>query len=178
MSGPDTFNESRQPYSIVFSILSFDLLCQGKAYIIEKHMGNISEHFNNSDFACKCPVCRGAYRVHLGLIGALEMMGSHFCKKVQVVSGFWCDDFHEKQNKPKRSFHTKGKAAHIKIEGVSPQDLFKFAETIPELRGLVFYPGQDFIHVDTRQADEPIRVVKEGANYVLLTPEKRAKYGL
>jgi len=141
-------------------------------------MGNVSEHFNNQDFACKCPACRGEYRIHLGLVGALEMIGSNFHKKVQIVSGFWCDDFHEKQNKTKRSFHTKGKAAHIKIDGVSPQDLFKFAETIPELRGVVFYPGQEFIHVDTRQADEPVRTVKEGANYVPLTTEKRAKYGL
>ena len=105
------------------------------------------------------------------------MIGAHFRKKVRIVSGFWCDDFHEKQNKPKRSFHTKGKAAHITMDGVSAQDLFKFAETLPELRGLVFYPNQNHIHVVTRQG-VPSRVVKEGSNYLPLTQDKRNKYGL
>ncbi|MFH1361059.1 MAG: D-Ala-D-Ala carboxypeptidase family metallohydrolase [bacterium] len=140
-------------------------------------MGNLSEHFNNKDFACRCPECRGEYKVHLGLVGALEQIGSHFHKKINIASAFWCDDFHEKQNKTKRSFHTKGKAAHIFIEGVNAQELFKYAETIPELRGLVFYPQEKFIHVDTRPGD-PARTVKEGNNYNALTSDKRAKYGL
>jgi hypothetical protein len=140
-------------------------------------MGNLSEHYNHKDFACACPECKGEYKVHLGLVGALEMIGGHFRKRVKIVSAYWCDAYHEKQNKPKISLHNKGKAAHITIEGVPPQELFKFAETIPELRGLVFYPNQTYIHIDTRPGD-PVRVVKEGAIYQDLTPEKRAKYGL
>lgn len=140
-------------------------------------MGNLSEHFNHNDFACKCPACKGEYRVHLGLVGALEQIGGHFRKKVRIDSAFWCDDFHEKQNKPKRSFHTKGKAAHIHIDGVTPQELFKYCETIPELRGLVFYPNETYIHIDTRPGDS-VRVVKENKDYLPLTSDKRSKYGL
>ncbi|MBN2058173.1 MAG: DUF882 domain-containing protein [Candidatus Saganbacteria bacterium] len=139
-------------------------------------MGDLSEHFNNKDFACRCNVCQGEYKIHLGLVGALEQIGGNFRKKVRIDSAFWCDDYHEKQNKPKRSFHTKGKAVHIHIDGVTPQDLFKYCETVPELRGLVFYPKEPFIHIDTRPGD-PVRLVKEGNNYNPLTPEKRAKYG-
>ncbi|MFA6548663.1 MAG: D-Ala-D-Ala carboxypeptidase family metallohydrolase [Candidatus Margulisiibacteriota bacterium] len=140
-------------------------------------MGDLSEHFNHKDFACRCRECRDEYRVHLGLVGALEDIGGHFRKKVRVVSAFWCDTFFEKQNKPKRSLHTMGKAAHINMDGISPQDLFKYAETVPELRGLVFYPNETWIHVDTRQG-EPVRLVKEGGEYHPLTAERRAKYGL
>jgi len=140
-------------------------------------MGILSEHFNNKEFACNCRECRDEYKIHLGLVGALEQIGGHFRKKVRVVSGFWCDNFHEKLNKPKRSFHTKGKAAHIKMDGITTQELFKYAETIPELRGMVFYPKEEFIHVDTRPGD-PVRQVKEGNDYHALTPEKRARYGL
>ncbi|PIS30815.1 hypothetical protein COT42_02405 [Candidatus Saganbacteria bacterium CG08_land_8_20_14_0_20_45_16] len=140
-------------------------------------MGNLSEHFNNKDFACNCPECRGEYKIHLGLVGALEQIGSHFKKKVRIVSAYWCDAFHEKQNKPKRSFHTKGKAAHIIIDGTSPQELFKFAETVTELRGLVYYPKEPYIHVDTRPENQA-RLVKEGSDYLALTPDKREKYGL
>lgn len=140
-------------------------------------MGNLSEHFSNKDFACACPVCKGEYKVHLGLVGALELIGGHFRKKVKIVSAFWCEDYFEKQNKPRRSFHAKGKAVHIMIEGVSPQELFKFAETVPELRGVGFYPQQEWIHVDTRPGD-PVRFIKEGNEYNPLTPEKRDRYGL
>ena len=141
-------------------------------------MGNLSEHFNNKDFACLCPACRGEYKVHLGLVGALEQIGDHFRKKVRISSAFWCDTYYEKlDKKSKRSFHTMGKAAHIYIDGISPQVLFKYAETVPELRGMVFYPKEKFIHIDTRAGD-PIRLVKEGNDYIQLTPEKRSKYEL
>jgi Peptidase M15 len=153
------------------------LICQTKAYIMIANMGNLSEHFNNKDFACRCPECKGEYKVHLGLVGSLEQIGGHFRKKVRIASAFWCDKFHEKQAKLKLSLHTKGKAAHIGIDGVSPQDLFKYAETIPELRGMVFYPDKDYIHIDTRQGD-PVRLVKEGKDYIPLTSEKRTKHGL
>ena len=140
-------------------------------------MGNLSEHYNDRDFACHCPECKGKYRVHLGLVGALEQIGGHFRKKVRIVSGYWCDLYHEKLNKTKRSFHTKGKAAHITMDGVAPQELFKYAETIPELRGIGFYPNEKWIHIDTRPGD-PARFVKEGNDYLPLTSDKRAKYGL
>ena len=140
-------------------------------------MGNLSEHYNNKDFACTCPECRGEYKVHLGLVGALELIGGHFRKKVRIVSGFWCESFFEKQKKPRVSFHCKGKAAHIMIEGVPPQELFKFAETIPELRGVGFYPNELWIHIDTRPGD-PVRFIKEGNDYSPLTTEKRARYSL
>ena len=140
-------------------------------------MGNLSEHFNHKDFACRCPACKGEYRIHLGLVGALEQIGGHFRKKVRIVSAYWCDAYYEKLNKPKRSFHTMGKAAHITMEGISSQELFKYAETIPELRGVGFYPKENFIHLDTRSG-EPVRFVKEGNDYLPLTSDKRAKYGL
>ncbi|OGC25620.1 hypothetical protein A2291_04310 [candidate division WOR-1 bacterium RIFOXYB2_FULL_42_35] len=140
-------------------------------------MGNLSEHFNSKDFACHCPECRGEYKIHLGLVGALEMIGGHFRKKVRVLSAFWCDTYNERQNRPKRSWHARGKAAHIIIEGVSIQDLFKFAETIPEARGLGLYPKENLVHIDTRPGD-PVRFVKEGNDYHPLTDDRRTKYGL
>ncbi|MFA5839760.1 MAG: D-Ala-D-Ala carboxypeptidase family metallohydrolase [Candidatus Margulisiibacteriota bacterium] len=140
-------------------------------------MGDISEHWSKRDFACRCPECQGEYRVHMGLVGALEMIGEKFRKKTKILSAFWCDDFFEKLGRGKRSYHCMGKAAHIAIDGVTPQDLFKFCETIPELRGMVFYPKEAFIHVDTRPGDT-VRLVKEGAAYLPLTDENRAKYGL
>jgi len=140
-------------------------------------MGNLSPHFNHKDFACHCPECKGEYRIHLGLVGALEMISDHFRKNVRIVSGFWCDAYHETLSRHKRSFHNRGKAVHFWVENVPLPEVFKFAETLPELRGLGFYPKENFIHADTRPGD-PVRYVKEGLAYIPLTPDKRAKYGL
>ena len=142
-------------------------------------MGNLSEHFDQKDFVCRCPECKGQeYKIHLGLIGALEMIAEHFKKKVEVLSGFWCESYYESLKKDKRSFHLKGKAAHIRIEGVSPAEIFKFAESIPELRGVGLYIKEGFVHVDTRPEEKKGMWVKDGGKYIPLTPEVRRKYNL
>lgn len=142
-------------------------------------MGNLSEHFNHQDFVCRCPECRGeGYKIHLGLVGALEMIAEHFGKPVKVLMGFWCEAYNEKLKKERLSYHVKGKAAHLSIEGVPLAEIFKFAETIPELHGLGLYPQENFIHVDTRPAEKKDAWVKEGERYLPLTLEKRKQYGL
>ena len=141
-------------------------------------MGNLSEHFNKQDFVCRCPECRGReYRIHLGLVGALEMIMSHFSKPLQIVSAYWCDAYAEKHVGGRKSSHTRGKAVHIKMEGVSPQELFKYAETLAELKGIGYYPKEGFVHVDTRREDRTLWA-KEGEKYLPLTSEKRPRYGL
>lgn len=140
-------------------------------------MGDLSENFNHKDFACRCSECKGEYRIHLGLVGILEAIASHFSKRPKILSAYWCDAFHEKKKKERRSYHAMGKAVHVSIEGVSLPLLFKFAETISETRGLGFYPEEGFIHLDTRSKD-PAKWVKEGGSYLPLTSDKRAKYGL
>ncbi|MFA4904908.1 MAG: DUF882 domain-containing protein [Candidatus Margulisiibacteriota bacterium] len=142
-------------------------------------MGDLSDHFNLKDFLCKCKECRGGeYKIHLGLVGALELIAEHFQKPVKVLIGFWCEAYNEKLKKEKLSYHVKGKAAHIAIEGVPLAEVFKFAETVPELHGLGFYPQGNFIHVDTRPAEKKDAWVVEGERYSPLSAEKRKQYGL
>ncbi|MCX5750793.1 MAG: D-Ala-D-Ala carboxypeptidase family metallohydrolase [Candidatus Saganbacteria bacterium] len=141
-------------------------------------MGNLSEHFGDNNFFCRCKACGSRdYRIHLGLVGALEAIMEHFGKPLEVVSGYWCDDFSEKQTGGRKTAHNKGKAAHIKIKDVPLTELFKFAETIPELNGVGYYPAEGFIHVDTRKEEKSLWA-KEGDKYIPLTPEKRTRYGL
>jgi hypothetical protein len=141
-------------------------------------MGNLSEHFNNSDFACRCADCGGKeYRIHLGLVGALEMMVSHFGKPLQILSGYWCDAYVGKKVGGRKTQHNRGKAVHLKMEGVPLPELFKYAETLPELSGIGYYPQEGFVHLDTRREEKSLWV-KEGDKYLSLTPEKRTRYGL
>jgi hypothetical protein len=141
-------------------------------------MGNLSEHFNKQDFICNCPDCRGReYRIHLGLIGALEAIYEHFQKPVKIVKGYWCDSNNEKNNAGKKSTHNQGKAAHITIEGISPGKIIEFAETLPELRGIGYYPENSAVHLDTRR-DERVEWIKERGNYHPLSADKRRALGI
>jgi len=144
-------------------------------------MGNLSEHFSYRDFSCKCGGCRNQVRVHLGLVGALEAIMEHFKKIPRITEAFRCEIVCEKRDLQKKNSHRLGKAAHIYIEGVPINELFNFAETVPEIRGIGYYPSEKVIHIDTRYLDkgeEKDKWVKEGAKIMELTPELRSKYGL
>lgn len=142
-------------------------------------MGNLSDNFSNKDFTCKCPACRGGgeYKLHLGLVGILEMLASHFKKAPKVIVGFRCEESTEKLVGRKRSIHNMGKAAHIIIDGVSLAEIYNFAREIPEIGGIGIYPSENFIHLDTRAGDRA-EWVKEGETYSPLTLEKKKQYGL
>ena len=141
-------------------------------------MGDLSENFNHKDFACKCPQCKGEYRVHLGLVGILEAIGAHFRKRPKIIAGFYCEAYSESLKRDKLSYHTKGKAVNIAIDGVAAADLFKFAETIEGVNGLGFYPEEKMVHIDTRPVEKKEVWIKERGKYSPLTAEKRQQYGL
>ena len=141
-------------------------------------MGDLSENFSHKDFACKCPACKGEYRIHLGLVGILEMIAAHFKKRPRVLAGYFCEAYLEKLKREKLSFHSKGKAANIAIDGVKAAELFKFAEKIEGANGLGFYPEENMIHIDTRPAEKKEAWIKEKGRYLPLTSDKRHQYGL
>lgn len=142
-------------------------------------MGNLSEHYNKQDFVCKCPECKGQeYRIHLGLVGALEFIGAFFKKTPQVLSAFWCSAYHEKVSEGRKSAHTQGKAVHIRIDGVHLNELFRYIEeNMPEINGIGYYPEENVLHIDTRKPPRDIWV-KETGKYSPLTAEKRQQYNL
>jgi hypothetical protein len=145
------------------------------------HMGNLSEHFNYKDFACRCGQCRGQAKIHLGLVGALEAITEHFKKSPRILEAFRCEALSEKLGLVKKNCHRAGKAAHICLEGIALQELFKFSETLPEIRGLGFYPKENIIHIDTRTMDkneEKDRWAKDDGKILPLTPDLKAKYNL
>jgi hypothetical protein len=141
-------------------------------------MGNLSENFNHKDFACKCGKCKNEYRIHLGLVGILENIAVHFKKRPRVLAGFYCEDHVEALKREKISWHAKGKAAHITLDGVPAAEVFKFAEAIPGINGLGFYPDDNAVHLDTRPPEKKEVWIKEKGKYSPLTSEKRHQYGL
>jgi len=141
---------------------------------VNKFMTKLSDHFNNEDFMCRCDFCKGeTFRIHLGLVGILEMIWEHFKKEVIIGSAYWCEKYFESLNRSHKTYHTSGKAAHIKVQDVDIKEVFKFAETIPGINGIGLYPKDEFIHLDTRPEEKKESWIKEGESYNPLTPEKR-----
>lgn len=105
------------------------------------------------------------------------MIWEHFKAPVRIVSGYRCEPFSDQISGTKKRLHSKGKAANIFVEGIDLTELFKFAESIQELKGIGIYPEEKFIHVDTRDGNRE-EWTKEGGKYIPLTHEKRRHLGL
>lgn len=144
-------------------------------------MGNLSEHFNHQDFFCRCEACKNSkeaeYKIHLGLVGALEMLWVKLNMPIKIKSSFRCEAENEKLGGGRKSFHLKGKAAHIYVEGMKPQELFKFARGSEEIKGLGLN-DDGTVHIDLRDVPQREEWVKEKNKYIPLTADKKHLYGL
>ena len=114
-------------------------------------MGDLSQNFNRSEFACAC--C-GRADVDDLLVEALQLLRSLVGLPIHVNSGVRCP----KHNASKAvkgatdSQHLLGRAADIVIQGLDPWEMFENAMVITAFRygGVGVYPENGFIHVDVR----------------------------
>lgn len=108
----------------------------------------LSKNFTLDELKCKCGKC-GSVLVDETLVARLQQIRDHFGKAVTVNSGYRC----EKHNASpqvggaKGSLHVKGRAADFRVQGITPQEVAKYAESIGIL-GIGLY--DDFVHIDTR----------------------------
>jgi uncharacterized protein YcbK (DUF882 family) len=74
----------------------------------------------------------------------LSHVYDHFHKRLDLVSGF-------RNQRRETSFHFKGSASDIRIEGVPPKKIRQFAETLDAGgMGIGLYPRARFVHIDVR----------------------------
>ena len=143
-------------------------------------MENLSEHFSHQDFFCRCEACKASkeYKIHLGLVGVLEALAVKLNKPIKIKMAYRCEAENEKLGGGRKSFHLRGKAAHIYVEGMSPQELFKHLREIEDVKGLGLNLDDGTVHVDLRPVPEREEWVKEKGKYVTLTADKKHIYGL
>ncbi len=143
-------------------------------------MGNLSDHFNHQDFFCKCEACKTnkEYKIHLGLVGALEALTCKLNKPIKIKSSYRCEAENERLGGGRKSFHIYGKAAHIYVDGMSPQELFKDVREIEEVKGIGLNLEDGTVHVDLRNVPEREEWVKDKGKYIVLTADKKHIYGL
>ncbi len=110
-------------------------------------MGDLSKHFNKSEFACKCGcgLADPAPELVLKLEEFRELCGN---KPVNINSACRCAKHNAKVGGTKNSYHVKCMAADIKkMPHLTIDEMAKFAEQAG-FRGIGKY--NTFIHVDVR----------------------------
>ena len=106
----------------------------------------LSSNFKVSDF--KCRDGSDVILINPALIDLLEQIRKHFGKPVNIVSAYRTPKYNEMlKGAAKNSQHMYGNAADIKIDGVTPKEIYSWLNSWHK-GGLGVYPT--FTHVDVR----------------------------
>lgn len=121
-----------------------------KAYSKAKD-GNtkLTQNFRVKEFACT----DGSDPIFIDsdLVNVLQKIRTHFGKSVTITSAYRTPTKNKAVGGAAYSQHLYGKAADIKVSGVSPKKVAGYAETIlKNTGGIGIYAT--FVHVDTREA--------------------------
>jgi uncharacterized protein YcbK (DUF882 family) len=110
-------------------------------------MGDISEHFSRSEFACNCGC--GFNVVDAELINVLEGLRVYFNHAIAVHSGARCAKHNADEGGSPQSQHLLSKAADINVIAIEPDKIAQHLEEIyPNKYGIGRY--NDFTHIDVR----------------------------
>ena len=111
-------------------------------------MGDVSKNFNKAEFRCRCGC--GKYNITPALIRGLQELRDYLGMPITINSGTRCLDHNAAVGGVRNSYHVKGYAADICVEGLTPKELALAAEQITVFRsgGIGIY--STFVHVDVR----------------------------
>ena len=114
----------------------------------------LSTNFKSTEFDCNGKGCCSKTLIDEKLIEYLQAIRDHFGKPVKISSSYRCEIHNPKVGGVKSSLHLKGMAADITIEGVSPAEVAKYAESIGVLGIGLYETDKDgyFVHIDTRES--------------------------
>lgn len=119
-----------------------------KCYIMDTD-GNVklSKNFKVKEFACRS----GSQVVFIDdyLYSILDILRNKLGKPVVITSGYRTPEWNAKCNGAKYSYHMRGMAADIRVDGVSPKELAKkLDEIVPDECGIIVY--KSWVHFDVR----------------------------
>lgn len=115
----------------------------------------LSKNFNSYEFRCGLgrPCACQTTLIDEALVEILQRIRDHWPGHVlHITSGYRCPVYNRSVGGATGSYHSKGMAADITVDGVAPREVAKYAESIGVL-GIGLYETQAdgfFVHVDTR----------------------------
>lgn len=119
-----------------------------KCYIMDTD-GNVKlgRHFKVREFRCR----DGSQVVFIDdyLHSVLDILRHKLGKPVIITSGYRTPEWNAKCGGAKYSYHMRGMAADIRVDGVSPKELAnKLDEIVPDGCGIIVY--KSWVHFDVR----------------------------
>ncbi len=112
----------------------------------------LTDNFKTTEFDCNGKGCCSKTLIDTKLVEYLQKIRDHFDKPVKIHSSYRCEIHNPKVGGVKSSKHLKGMAADIKVEGVEPSEVAKYAESIG-VKGIGLYDTSKdghFVHIDVR----------------------------
>lgn len=112
----------------------------------------LSTNFKTIEFDCNGKGCCSKTLIDSVLVEHLQKIRDHFGAPVKICSSYRCKIHNPKVGGVKSSKHLKGMAADIKVDGVEPAQVAKYAESIG-VKGIGLYETDKdghFVHIDTR----------------------------
>ena len=126
-----------------------------KQYSLKKDGAKqLSPAFRVREFRCRDST--DTILIDEGLVVLLQCIREHFGKPVVITSGYRTAAHNAAVGGAKSSQHLLGRAADIRVEGVSVEDVAAYAESLmPGWGGVGRYPvkagrAKGWVHVDTR----------------------------
>ena len=119
-----------------------------KCYIMDTDANEkVGQHFKVREFACK----DGSQVVFIDsyLVSILDILRNQIEKPVYINSGYRTPEWNKKCNGAKYSYHMRGMAADIRVEGMTAKQLAnKLNAIIPAKCGIIVY--KSWVHFDVR----------------------------
>ena len=110
-------------------------------------MGDLSKNFSRYEFACPCGC--GFDTVDTELLNAVQDVRDHFKKATIIVSGCRCKAYNKAIRGAKNSQHMYGRAADIRVAGVSRPKVQKYLKK-KYIGKWGIGSGKTITHIDTR----------------------------
>ena len=119
-----------------------------KSYIMDKNANEkVGQHFKVKEFSCQ----DGSQVVFIDdyLCTILDILRNKLGKPIIITSGYRTPWWNAKCNGAKYSYHMRGMAADIKVNGMSAKELAKELDKIvPNGCGIIVY--NSWVHFDVR----------------------------
>lgn len=118
-----------------------------KTYTTKEANEKITPHMRVKEFACK----DGSAIIFVDnyMVQILEMVRTKIGKPIIITSGYRTPAHNAKVGGAEYSYHMRGMAVDIRVDGVTPQKLAKVIDNIvPDACGIIVY--NNWVHFDTR----------------------------